>query len=69
MQQVLTHNSYLTQYFLIYLPSSLGNVYIADYKNNRIRKVTASTATSTPRYQSIQILSFFHLFTTYLPFY
>ncbi len=30
-------------------------MYIADQSNQRIRKVTMTTATSTPRYQSIQI--------------
>ncbi len=36
--------------FLIFF-SFLGNVYIADSSNHRIRKVTVSSTTSTPRYR------------------
>ncbi len=35
----------------------IDNVYIADEGNSRIRKVTASLATSTPRYQLMLIKS------------
>ena len=55
MPQVLSHHSYavvnaplLTFLILLFL---LDNVYIADEGNNRIRKVTMSTATSSPRYE------------------
>ncbi len=38
---------------ILYLPTFyrlLGNVYIGDTYNNRVRKVTITTATSAPRY-------------------
>ncbi len=38
--------SYLPSYFPSYLPS-LDNVYIGDYGNNRVRKLTASTGVIT----------------------
>jgi hypothetical protein len=60
-----THSSLLCYSIFPFLTHCfyLGNVYIADYNNNRIRKVTMSAATSTPRYQSIQIYIFF-IYTT-----
>ena len=43
--------SLITSLFTRYLRAlQLGNVYIADYGNNRIHKVTMSTVTSSPRY-------------------
>ena len=50
MQQVLTHHSSVSHYFVLtFLTHSflLGNVYIADFNNNRIRKVTISTGIIT----------------------
>ncbi len=38
--------------FLLTCYRLLGNVYIGDTSNNRIRKVTIATATSAPRYLS-----------------
>ena len=52
MQQVLTHHSSVSHYFLLtFLTHSfyLGNVYIADYNNQRIRKVMVTVTTDTPR--------------------
>jgi len=59
-----THSSRLTQSKFTFLTHSyyLDNVYIADSNNYRIRKVTVSLATATPRYQLIQIYTLYFLF-------
>ncbi len=40
-------NSFFLDYFLFFTNPYLGNVYIADFQNNRVRKVTISTGIIT----------------------